>query len=99
MLREKMNRMLYKIVKFCHRMEWGFCISVTEDSILQGDDAVSVGTQFPLFCGNKSTYQQTVGHPKLRMMIFLEGETGQKAQSLKLLMMMMKEEEEEKRSG
>jgi hypothetical protein len=47
-----------------------------------------VGTQFPLFCGNKSTYQQTVGHPKLRMMIFLEGETGKKAQSLKLLMMM-----------
>lgn len=58
---------------------------------------MSVGTQFPLFYGYKSTYQQTVGHPKLRMMIFLEGETGQKAQSLKLLMMM--EEEEEKQSG
>jgi hypothetical protein len=67
-------------------------------AILLADDAVSVGTQFPLFCGNKSAYQQTVGHPKLRMMIFLEGETGQKAQSLKLMMMMM-EEEEEKRSG
>ena len=55
---------------------------------------MSVGTQFPLFCDNKSTYQQTVGHPKLRIMIFLEGETGQKSQSLELMMMMMKEEEE-----
>ena len=102
MLREKMNRMLYKIVKFCHKMEWGFCITVNEDFILLGDDAVSAGTQFPLFCGNQSTYQQTVVHPKLRIVIFLEGETGQKAQSLKLLMKVKEEEEEEeeeKRSG
>jgi hypothetical protein len=55
-------------------MEWGLCISVTEDSILLGDDAVSVGTQFPVFCGNKSTFQRTAGHPKLRMTIFLDGE-------------------------
>jgi len=59
---------------------------------------VSVGTQFPVFCGNKSTYQRTVGRPKLRMTIFLDSETGQKAQSLKLLML-IKEQEEEKRSG
>jgi len=56
-----------------------------------------VGTQFPLFCGNKSTYQQTAGNPKPRMMIFLEGETGQKVQSLKLLMMMKEVEEQEEK--
>lgn len=66
------------------------------NSILLGDYAVSVGNQFPLFCVNKSTYEQTVGNPHLRMMIFLEDETGQKAQSLKLL---MTEEEEENQSG